>query len=209
MMRRMGWLVLLISLGLNLGLGFRLWKATDAGPREERTERWSGRRGSSTHREGERGLRERFPTDQGDTSAWRGIMTRRLDRMAERLDLTPEQVQFLHGSQEANFPRFMDQRVQLEAARDRLHGIIVQAEVDPDSVRTAIRTVGLQQARFDSLITEALLKEMEVLEPAQRTGYLQLLPMLRDSEQRRGSRPGHRPGRRSSKGPSGQPPESR
>jgi Spy/CpxP family protein refolding chaperone len=201
----MGWLVLLISLGLNLGLGLRLWKATETGPREERTERWSGRRGNFTHREGEQGLRERFPTDQGDTSAWRGIMSRRLDRMAERLDLTPEQVQFLHRSQEANFPRFVDQRVQLEAARNRLHGIIFQSEVDPDSVRTAIRTVGIQQARFDSLITEALLKEMDILEPAQRTGYLRLLPVMRDS----GPGREHRSGRRSKNRPSGPPQESR
>jgi Spy/CpxP family protein refolding chaperone len=205
MMRRMGWLILLISVGLNLGLGFRLWEARDSEPREMRTERWSGRRGHSAHREGEQGLRERFPTDQGDTSAWRGIMSGRLDRMAERLDLTPEQVQTLHRSQEANFTRFVDQRVQLEAARDRLHGIIFQAEVDPDSVRTAIRLVGIQQARFDSLITEALLKEMDILEPAQRTGYLRLLPVMRD----RGQGREHRSGRRSLNRPAGQPPESR
>lgn len=195
-MRRFGWLVLLISLGINLGLGYRLLKPWNPDhPRQgrDRTEiREDGSEGN--HRQGrfDRGLE----TSPADSSQWRQVMVGRLERIARRLDLSPDQFQVLRTSQEANFPLFYAQRQKVEEARANLHGIISASAAEPDSVRVAIRYLGAQQARLDSLITEALLKELDILEPEQRARYLRLLPIMREEGPGRGPGSGHRFGDR-------------
>lgn len=189
-MKRLGWLVLLISLGLNLGLGYRLlnpprpWDGPLAPPWGE----GPGHGPADGPPRGE-GPGSELAVDQGDSTQWRRIMAGRLRRVAERLELTPAQLDVFRATHQENAAGLLAQRHLVEDARARLQAMVAAGEAPPDSVRQAIREVGRSQALLDSLITETMLLEMEVLTPDQRARYLQILPGLR------GSAPGRSPGR--------------
>lgn len=119
-------------------------------------------------------------------------MEGRLNRVARRLELTPEQLAVFKSTHQENAAGFLAQRRMVNEAQDRLHSLIIEGTVDPDSVRLAIRAVGRQQAVLDSLITESILGEMEVLNPDQRTQYLQILPIFKNQTQGRRSGRGGR-----------------
>lgn len=107
-------------------------------------------------------------------------MDGRLHRIAERLKLTPEQLVIFQATHQENAAGFLEQRRKVNEAKDRLHDLIGEGAVAPDSVRLAIQAVGRRQAVLDSLITESILREMEVLNPEQRSLYLQILPVFKD-----------------------------
>lgn len=190
MMKRIGWLVLLISLGLNLGLGYRLLNH----PRpwgEPPAREWGqgpGRGADQGPLHGE-GPGPEMATDESDSTQWRRIMAGRLKRVAERLELTPEQLAVFQTTHRDNAAGLLAQRRLVEEARSRLQTVVAAGEAQPDSVRQAIREVGHRQAVLDSLITETMLLEMDVLTQEQRARYLQILPGLR------GSAPGRSSGR--------------
>jgi Spy/CpxP family protein refolding chaperone len=194
-MKRFGWLILLVSLGLNLGLSYRLLNRPDPsaepgfgpGPEEEFLRDGQHRRGGFDEGPG-RDWRE----SRRDSNQWRQIMEGRLDRVARRLELTPQQVEVFRTAHRSNQPRILAQRGQVDAARDHLQVVIAGEGTDPESVRQAISDLGHRQAVLDSLITETLLQEMEILSPEQRARYLQILPVLKGSVSGRGpGRGGH------------------
>ena len=193
-MKRFGWLILLISLGVNLGLGYRILNPPadqeNFGGRGRDGEFHRGRGRSEKGEEGptrEKGLR----SSRRDSSSWRQLMEGRLNRVAKRLELTPEQLSVFQSTHQENAAGFLAQRRMVNQAQDQLHSLIIEGTVDPDSVRLAIRAVGRQQAVLDSLITESILGEMEVLNPEQRSQYLQILPIFKNQTQgRRSSRGG-------------------
>lgn len=188
-MKRMIWLLLLLSLGLNLGLGYRLMKSDapeghrfpgrDKGKwMQDRSTRWNG-------------PGAKMWDSRSDSTHWRQAMSRRLSHIAQRLELTPDQVAALESVQQENLQALFGYRLEVEEARAQLHDVIAAGTVDGDQVRSAIKEIGLRQARLDSLLTEAILVEMEILDQDQRGRYLQLLPVLR------GEGPGRAGGRRS------------
>ena len=65
-------------------------------------------------------------------------------------------------------------------ARRNLHHLTLAADVPADSLRLAIRLVGRRQAVMDSLVTETLLAELQVLDPEQRRIYMKLMPLGND-----------------------------
>jgi Spy/CpxP family protein refolding chaperone len=168
-MNRLARLILLVSLGLNLGLGWALWQG----------------RGSEPPRppQGERVGRERPAA--GDTAAWRRMMKRRIERLSARLDLSAAQAEQLQALQLANGPLVRAQHERIEAARDQVRVATGAAAYDEVAVRAALASLRRAQADLDSLTQEFLLQECGLLTPAQRTRYLELLPL----EPWRGGRP--------------------
>jgi Spy/CpxP family protein refolding chaperone len=174
MTHRFLWLVLLVSLGLNLGLGYRLLNpATVPGPGPEFPGDGPPERELRQGRHGREGR-----PDEPDSTRWQRMMAGRLNRMAERLDLSPEQVEAFRATQQYRAEAMTSQRRLVNDARARLSEVIGLPAASPDQVRQAIQEVGRQQAVLDSLITETILLEMETLEPDQRALYLETLPGL-------------------------------
>ncbi len=169
-MNRVVRLVLLVSLGLNVGLG---WNAL-------RTQRDEPRRPLAAARN----WRNRPALD--DSVGWRSMMHRRVERLAKVLDLEAAQADQLERLQAANAPAVRAQRERIEAARRTLREQSRSATFDPAAVRAALAGVRHAQADLDSLTQEFLLQEFDVLTPSQRARYLEILPL----EPWRSGRPG-------------------
>jgi Spy/CpxP family protein refolding chaperone len=170
-----GWvLVLLVSLGLNLGLGLRL--LGDRGGPEGRGYSRLDRESRRTH--------GRW-ADQ-DTTARRKMFARRMDHIADRLELSAEQREVFRKVHMETGRILMQKRVLISEKRDLLHDLVTSDEVDQDRIRRAIGELGQEQAVLDSLVAETVLQEMAVLDPDQRARYLEMLSFEKD----------HRGGRR-------------
>ncbi|MEN8006182.1 MAG: periplasmic heavy metal sensor [Candidatus Krumholzibacteriota bacterium] len=160
-----GWvLVLLISLGLNLGLGVRLLG-----------DRGGADRCPDSRLVGEiRGPRGRWAKQ--DSVARKKMFTRRLERIADALGLDPEQREVFREVHMKTGRMLMQKRVLIAEKRGLLHTLVTSERIDQDGIREAIAELGRQQAVLDSLVAETVLQEMEILEPGQRARYLELLP---------------------------------
>lgn len=168
-----GWLlVLLISLGLNLGLGFRLL-GDRGGP--------GGRDGFRRTKE-IRGERGRWAAH--DSVARKKMFTRRLDHMADDLGLGPEQREAFGKVHLGTGRLLMRKRVLIGEKWDLLHSLVTEERIDKESIRAAIADLGQEQAVLDSLVAETMLQEMEVLEPDQRARYLELLSFQKGGDGR-------------------------
>ncbi|MGD9548771.1 MAG: Spy/CpxP family protein refolding chaperone [Candidatus Krumholzibacteriia bacterium] len=160
-----GWLlVLLVSLGLNLGLGYRIWNAESPG----------GSPGGPGPREAGEG---RFTPRSPDR--WREMAGRRLQHLTRRLNLDPVQQDALRAIQEEHGRRIQESLAALEEFRVELRGRMLAEEADPAEVRRAIHAMGRRQAVLDSLVTETVLQELDVLRPDQRLEYLEMMPFER------------------------------
>ncbi len=171
-----GWvLVLLISLGLNLGLGLRLW-----------SDRGGSDRPPFSRRDVEfRRTHGRWAAQ--DTSARRKMFTRRMERIVDMLDLSPEQRAVFQEVHTETGRMLMQKRVLISNKRDLLHTLVTSDEVDQDGIRRTIVELGQEQAVLDSLVAETVLQEMAVLDAGQRTRYLEMLSFEKDG---RGNRRG-------------------
>ena len=176
-----GWvLVLLISLGLNLGLGLRLLGdrgGTDGPP-------VYGRDGKIRRAQGRWAVQ--------DTTARRKMFTRRMERITHMLDLSPEQREMFQQVHTETGRILMQTRVLITEKRDLLHSLVTSDEVDQERIRRAIAELGQEQAVLDSLVAETVLQEMAVLDPAQRARYLEMLSFDRDGRGGRRGGPGLR-----------------
>jgi Spy/CpxP family protein refolding chaperone len=164
-MKRAWMLILLVSLGLNLGLGLHLWRESRDEPRSARGTRLE-HRGPGRHD---------WPA-RGDTAGWRRVGQQRLERMTDRLGLDPEQARVLRENQARSVRRIAELREGVAPARDRVRNLLLADAVDTLAVREALSEVGRRQADLDSVVAETILHDLAVLEPDQRARYLRLLP---------------------------------
>ncbi len=182
-MNRLLRLFLLVSLGLNLGLGWVVMKNL----REpERRLPASGR-----------AWRERPAPD--DSAAWRRMMHHRLERLSTVLELEPAQAERLQQLQVANGPVVREHRERIEAARLRVREAADAGGFDTEGVRSALVGLRHAQAELDSLTQEFLMQEFSVMTPPQRARYLELLPL----DPWRSGRPGGPGGPGGQRGPEG------
>lgn len=181
-MKKRWMLVLMISVGLNIGLSLRLARPGHpfAVPGPEAA---GGGRSSRWDRAAE-----------GDSTVWEGFMGRRIERLADSLNLTPVQVEAFWAAQRSNGRQLHQKRRELFQARRQLRMNIVAGEIDLQAVRLAMAGMGRRQAELDSLAAETLLQELAVLDPAQRAQYLDFLPPEGGHEPGRGRRGRERPG---------------
>lgn len=160
-MNRLLRLFLLVSLGLNLGLG---WVVLKNVREPERRLPASGRAW-------------RDSPAPGDSVSWRRMMNHRLERLSSLLDLEPAQAERLQQLQVANGPVVREHRERIDAARLRVRDAADAGGFDTEGVRSALAGLRHAQAELDSLTQEFLLQEFAVMTPPQRARYLELLPL--------------------------------
>ncbi len=160
-MKRLLVLALLISLGLNLGLAWRLREDPEA---RERSARSYG---------------SRMSTAVGDTQAWKERMDRRFRHLTQRLDLDEaQQAAFsLHRRQVEADVRA--RTTVLESCRETLRTEAARHPPDPAAVTAALAAVGRAEAALDSLVAVNLRTELEMLDPGQQAELLRMLPFER------------------------------
>lgn len=176
------WILLLISLGLNLGLGLRLVRpdyqsnGTDVALLPAVGDDPPGPRPAP-----------------GDSTAWRQFMGRRLAHLTTRLELRPDQVRIFAAAQATTERLRRQKRHELLASRARLRDLTTAAVIDRAAVRGAMADMARRQAEMDSLAAETLLDELEILDAVQRARYLDFLPDGGGRHQGRGRRGQRRP----------------
>lgn len=160
-----GWLILLVmSLGLNLGFGLRLVRIPHPSAPPAVAER-SGSGGPRWQR-----------AAPGDSTGWRRFMGRRLEHLSMQLGLRPDQIATFQAAQKVNGEIMRQKRRDFLAMRARLRELTTAENIDRQAVRAAMAEMARRQAEMDSLAAETLLNELAVLDPDQRDRYLDFLP---------------------------------
>lgn len=169
-MKRIWMIALLLSLGLNIGLGVSLWRQRSA-PLPD-TAPMTGP-----------GMLE----DDPDPARAEAFMRHRLERMTARLGLDGEQRDAMWRLHRDAGPRVLERRRAMAAARRQLGDAYAGGGADPDSLAAARRRISRVQAELDSLVVDIMTREREILTPEQFEQYRRFMPMGRDRD--------HRPGR--------------
>jgi Spy/CpxP family protein refolding chaperone len=172
-------LILLISLGLNISLGVRTWKDSRRLPMGEQGWNKSGKPAPG----GGDG-----PGHGRNGTFWREVMHRRLAHVADQLGLDEEQAVAFQNTHEKAAEGFLTQRSKVQEARRQLMEAVSGPDFGEEKLRPLIAEVGRQQVKLDSMVTETMLQEMEILTSEQRKEYLRILPINRFG----GSGGGHR-----------------
>ena len=149
-MKRGLWILLVVSIALNVGFvsgaivhwsdAHRAPPAIGPGPQ---------------HRSGQRpqGLMRQWPQ-------------RRVDRLSQALDLSPEQEMRLRASLEELRGAIRDRSEDLRRERSLMRKALL--DEDRELVHRQARVVNMLQAQLDSLVAEAMLREGAVFTPEQR-----------------------------------------
>ncbi len=158
-MKRLTLFLLLISLGLNVGLGVRMYQAGKSvppwaggkgmAPRSEEGQRWNRRPGRGGHPR---------------------------QAMFKDLDLSVDQQSQLTAMREEHREDMFEQRQNLGEFRQELRTLLQAKVLDRERIAAIRSRHGHEQARLDSLVTERLLQELEILTPEQRERYLDRMP---------------------------------
>lgn len=156
-----GWLiVLLLSLGMNLGLGLNALIGTlpdqGADPAEQQ----------------DRVLD--IPVDRAGTERFLG---RRLERMAARLGLSPEQKEALWEIHLADGRTIVARRRELQQARMALQQLLSESDPGLEEIQAAQHEISVLQASIDSVVVRVMFQERAVLTPEQLPAYRGLFPM--------------------------------
>jgi len=154
-------LILLISVGLNLGLGWTVLRSV--------------RDGENRPPQAGRAWRDRPAS--GDSAGWRRMMQHRVDRLSSLLELEPDQAARLQQLQKSNAPLVRAQRERIEAARLQVRTVADAESYDGALVRGALAGLRRAQADLDSLTQEFLMQELALMTAPQRARYLELLPL--------------------------------
>lgn len=162
-MNRIWMIVLLLSLGLNVGLSLNLLRRTTVAPAPH-----------GVH------VGPRGPEFSGSTAQSEQFLRRRLERMDGRLGLTEPQKEVLWTLHREVGAEVFNRRQDLLETRQRLHESYTREEVDLDEIRGLTRQLSTLQAELDSLVVDIMLREREVLTEQQRRQYRSLFPLGRD-----------------------------
>lgn len=157
-MRRWLWFLLLLSLGLNVGLGLRVSRD----PEEHRVFR-RGRGGEQREGRGHADRRE-GPGNPFSMERFRDLGLS--DAQRHRLETLLDEYK----------GRLAERRKGLRGHRSELRGLLCDPDIDRERIAETRRRHGRLQADLDSLVTEMLLSELEVLTPDQRRRYLERMP---------------------------------
>jgi len=160
-MKRLWYLVLALSLGLNAGL---LWMHFHHRAEHERRGPW--------RRTGERGPRPDAP------EVGKAMVERHLARLEHELDLTPEQRSAIGAIWEQNLPAIRTTRDRLRSLRAEMRDGIAAAEIDSTALRVLARQAAAAQVELDSLTAGTMLAEAHHLQPEQRRRYAEIMPWV-------------------------------
>lgn len=160
-MNRAWFLLLAVSVGLNAAMLYVQFSSPRTGP-AERLER----RMERPARPGERGGPER---------TYAHVVERRVERMRNELGLSDAQVEALRAIGAANADSMQDLRESSRSQREAMRELLTAAPIDSAEIRAAGRRLRDIEARIGAMITDNLIREAAVLEPAQRAAYLEMM----------------------------------
>lgn len=192
-MSRAWFFALAASIGLNAGL---LWVHFTGGPlRPPPGPPFGGRPGG--------------PPAGAPLLAPERLAERHVARLAAELDLTDEQRAALTDLMRERVPRLVEFRERILEARGDVADAYRSRQLDGHRFRAFVATLRGVQAGLDSLTTEIMLKEAEVLTPEQRERYLEVMPWSLDGPGGPGVRGGPPGGPPGAGPPGGGPPPRR
>lgn len=177
---RTGWmLLLLLSLGLNIGLGYRVLKSA-AGPDPAPAARISDRAPGADGGDEPRPRRGWGRGGQvGESSGWgdpESMADRRARRLGRSLGLDDRQRERLRRAQAEVLPDLRSRRRTVARIRGELHRLLLADNLDSELIWEKSRLLSRSQAGLDSLVLATLLAEVEAMDPAQREAYFDRLP---------------------------------
>ena len=179
------WVLLLLSLGVNVGILATIGVARFRGP----------------ERFGPGGIdSERFDSRQGDQSPDQRMRRERfkppLERMANALELEGEDRAEFLTLQEQFFQSMMQHRERLELTRRQLRNEVVSADPDRGKIDGLLEQLGSLHSRLERVLVDNVLKTRMLLDADQQQRYFQMLRRIREATERGGPRGevGRRPG---------------
>jgi Spy/CpxP family protein refolding chaperone len=152
-MRRIWFLVIAVSVGLNAGLLIKSMGPGLEGP---------GREPAPGHLPGE--------------GHFESVVENHLRRMTESLELDDEQRSTIAAIHVRLMPRIAAERRAMGEMRRTIASLFASPEFNPEAFQALARELSEAQARLDSLVTEAMLGEAAVLSPEQRQKYVGEMP---------------------------------
>ncbi len=159
-----GWLIiLLLSLGLNVGLGLSFLRRPALAP--------------SLPSHGDPHLDRDFP---GREQA-QAFMRHRLERLTRELDLTQDQQERFWALHLESGDQVMERRTAMFAARRHLHEAYAGPDPDIHQIHRIQREMSAMQAELDSSIVDIMFKERAILTPEQRGKYRVMFPGGREA----------------------------
>jgi len=174
--KRLWFLLLAASVGLNAAMlwqHFTAARAPEPAPFRERMPRGGPMAGppgvDAPGPEGMPGPRGEAPPSYAD------MQERRLDHMARRLELDPDQVERLRAIALDHAAEMDSLRTSARAARGRIRDLLAADVVDAAAVREQAQRLRAIDTRIEQRITENLILEAQVLDPGQRERYLSLM----------------------------------
>jgi len=175
-MKRLWFLALAVSVGLNAAMLYQHF--TRPAPMQPRP------RGGAFGPGPDAGP----PGEPGDSpTSFEHMIERRLHRMTGELGLREDQVRALRAIGTAHIDRLDSLRRESRAARDSMRDLLSGAVIDSVRVREQARRLREVDTRIGVLITDNLIREAAVLDPGQRSHYLEMMRF--DRRGRRGHGP--------------------
>jgi Spy/CpxP family protein refolding chaperone len=163
------WVLLLLSLGVNVGILATIGVARFKGDSEPfDSERFDSRRGDQSP--DQRMPRERFKPPN--------------DRMANALKLEGEEREEFVAIQERFFQSMMEQREGLERIRRQLRAEVVTDQPDEERIEMLLAELGQAHSNLDRVMVDNVLRSRQLLGPEQQRRYFQMLRRIREATER-------------------------
>lgn len=169
-MKRMWFLLLFLSLGLNAGLLHVVLSRPDT-PASTVRERPRVPRGGPAGPEENEG---RIP--RPDPERLERILSKRLDHMSRNLELDPGQHAKVEAILRETLPLILAEQRQVWDVRRAMRRSYQEGEFDPAGIRLELRRMHAAQERLDSLVILSMTREASLLTPEQRRRYLDAMP---------------------------------
>jgi Spy/CpxP family protein refolding chaperone len=154
-MRRLPYLVLALSLGLNAGL---IYVTLNGGDTRTPPMHGAGRPRHEPARDPEL------------------LVAQHVERMSEDLSLSSEQQETIRTTLLRWMPEILAQQRRIGDLRRSIVDLYVESELDSGRFQAVVARLSEAQARLDSLATAAMLGEAEILTREQRTRYVHHMP---------------------------------
>ncbi len=191
------WVLLLLSVGVNVGILATIGVARFKGPGRFDPGRYDAERFDS--RRGERSPEPRMSEQRFSPP---------LDRMADNLELEGETREEFIAIQKNFFLGMLEQRQDLERVRRMLRSEMVADQPDRGRIDGLLVEIGESHANLDRIMVSNVLETREILGPDQQRRYFHLLRRVQEAMGGGGPRGRDRP-EMERRGPGGRGPDSR
>lgn len=162
-MKRVLYILLALSLGLNAGMLYvQVWN------RAEEPVRWPPQGAPPAS------MNEMGPI--GHPGGPEGFVRDRLARVADRLNLSDEQVESMSAILGETMPDLLDGRDTIRGLRMEMREEYLKPQVDAERIQNLRRETAAVQSRLDSIMVDTMLQEAKLLTPEQREAYFDLMP---------------------------------